>query len=301
MSTLWCLQCWDQVITFERLQADLPTWNLYSPVCGLADCRLCCIERGTALCCNHMYGFAGVCTSSSMQQWVCSTKSLSLLRIYRHLKDVIRNVILCSLWWCIIECILITVLHEIWLQYTCTLRCTNHLAFWWYDYRACMFWESGALGCYNTGSLIHSLWHTLKQHFGTRGYQEHLQISLEDFRFVKKPGTNDVEYVDWTEGLTKTRRGRWKTIGASCSEYFCQEMIDVVWNCWKLQMSNCSAKFRTWCPMYSRPLKTPQPAHNDTLSSQLVRVRSMRSRNPLQKRLVLTAVGWNQCTKNAGV
>ena len=72
-----------------------------------------------------------------------------------------------------------------------------------------LLWESGALGCDNAKSLNlnHSLWYTLSQHFGVRGVQEHLQMNLEDFKFLRKPGTNDMEYVEWTEGLTKTRQG----------------------------------------------------------------------------------------------
>ena len=69
-----------------------------------------------------------------------------------------------------------------------------------------LLWESGALGCDNAESLNHSLWYTLSQHFGMRGVQEHLQMNLKDFKFVRKPGTNDVEYVEWMEGLTKTRQ-----------------------------------------------------------------------------------------------
>ena len=59
-----------------------------------------------------------------------------------------------------------------------------------------LLWESSVLGCNNPESLNHSVWYTLSQHFGTRGVQEHLQMNLEDFRFVRKPGTNDVEYVE---------------------------------------------------------------------------------------------------------
>ena len=72
-----------------------------------------------------------------------------------------------------------------------------------------LLWESGALGCNNPESLNHSVWYTLSQHFGTRGVQEHLQMNLEDFRFVRKPETTDVEYVEWTEGLTKQGREDW--------------------------------------------------------------------------------------------
>ena len=72
-----------------------------------------------------------------------------------------------------------------------------------------LLWESGALGCDNAEKQNHSLMYTLSQHFGTRGVQEHLQMNLEDFRFVRKPGTNDVEYMERTEGLTKQGREDW--------------------------------------------------------------------------------------------
>ncbi len=32
-------------------------------------------------------------------------------------------------------------------------------------------------------------------------------MSIEDFRFVKKASTTEMDYVEWTEGLMKTRQG----------------------------------------------------------------------------------------------
>ena len=68
-------------------------------------------------------------------------------------------------------------------------------------------WESGALGGENPLSLNHTIWYLLSQQFGTRGNQEHTEIMMEDLKWVRVPQTNHIRYVEWTEGLTKTRHG----------------------------------------------------------------------------------------------
>ena len=113
-----------------------------------------------------------------------------------------------------------------------------------------LLWESGALSCNNAESLNHSLWYTLSQQFGTRGVQEHLQMNLEDFKFVRKPGTNEVEYVEWTEGLTKTRQGGLvkqnrrvtQRVFPSEDDRCCVKLLE-------LQMCKHPAKFRTCGPL----------------------------------------------------
>ena len=72
-----------------------------------------------------------------------------------------------------------------------------------------LLWSSGALGEHPAESLNHALFYTLGQHFGTRGVQEHLQMHLDDFRFVRKAGSTDIHYVEWTEGLTKPSKEGW--------------------------------------------------------------------------------------------
>ena len=126
-----------------------------------------------------------------------------------------------------------------------------------------LLWGSGALGCDNPESLNHSLWYTLSQHFRTRGVQEHLQMNLEDFRFVRKPGTNDVEYVEWKEGLTKTRQGGlvkqnrhvMQRVFPSGDDRCCVKLLEQL-----LLTCKRPAKFRTCGPLYLRPLKKNQPA-----------------------------------------
>ena len=46
----------------------------------------------------------------------------------------------------------------------------------------------------------------LSQHFGTHGCQEHHDIKIEELKVVKPPN-GETDYVQWTEGLTKTRKG----------------------------------------------------------------------------------------------
>ena len=67
-------------------------------------------------------------------------------------------------------------------------------------------WDNGALRCGDAKTLNRTVFYTLSQHFGTRGRQEHHDIRLEELKFVKSP-TGEIDYVQWTEGLTKTRKG----------------------------------------------------------------------------------------------
>ena len=67
-------------------------------------------------------------------------------------------------------------------------------------------WERGALGCKVAKTLNRTVFYILSQHFGTRGRQEHHDIQVEELKIVKSPaGKRD--YVQWTEGLTKPRKG----------------------------------------------------------------------------------------------
>ena len=67
-------------------------------------------------------------------------------------------------------------------------------------------WEKGVLGCTNPTSLNYSIFYTISQQFGTRGCQEHHQIRVEDLKFVKDVSGKTI-YVEWVEGITKTRQG----------------------------------------------------------------------------------------------
>ena len=66
--------------------------------------------------------------------------------------------------------------------------------------------EKGALGCSDAKTLDRTVFYTLSQHFGTRGCQEHHDIRIEELKVVKLPN-GETGYVQWTEGLTKTRKG----------------------------------------------------------------------------------------------
>ena len=70
-----------------------------------------------------------------------------------------------------------------------------------------ILWAKGVLGDSNPTSLNYTIFYTISQQFGTRGRQEHHQIRIEELKFVKNAGTGETEYIEWVEGLTKTRQG----------------------------------------------------------------------------------------------
>ena len=53
-------------------------------------------------------------------------------------------------------------------------------------------------------SLTKTLWWLFTQHFGLRGRQEHHDMKMEDFTLRKNE--NDIEYLTFAEGITKTRQ-----------------------------------------------------------------------------------------------
>ena len=69
-----------------------------------------------------------------------------------------------------------------------------------------LLWERGALGCSDAKTLNRTVFNMLSQHFDTRGHQEHHDIRIEELKVVKSPN-GETDYVQWTEGLTKTRKG----------------------------------------------------------------------------------------------
>jgi len=50
------------------------------------------------------------------------------------------------------------------------------------------------------------VFYTLSQHFGTQGRQEHYDIRIEELKVVKLLN-GETDFVHWTEGLTKARKG----------------------------------------------------------------------------------------------
>ena len=61
------------------------------------------------------------------------------------------------------------------------------------------------LGSNNPKSLNYTIFYLISQQFGTRGCQEHHQLQVEELKFVYDPSGKT--YVEWVEGLTKTRQG----------------------------------------------------------------------------------------------
>ena len=70
-----------------------------------------------------------------------------------------------------------------------------------------IMWSKGVLGDTSPASLNYTVFYTSSQQFGTRGRQEHHQIRIEHLKFIKNAVTGETEYIEWTEGLTKTRQG----------------------------------------------------------------------------------------------
>ena len=68
-----------------------------------------------------------------------------------------------------------------------------------------ILWENGQLGDKTPWSLTNTVSWLLTMHFGLRGRQEHHDMKVEDFSFQKDDG--GVEFVTFSEGLTKTRGG----------------------------------------------------------------------------------------------
>ena len=75
------------------------------------------------------------------------------------------------------------------------------------EYEECILWKKGVLWDSNPQSLNYALFFTFSQHFGTRGHQEHHQIRIEDLKLVTNAVTGNIDYVEWVEGITKTRQG----------------------------------------------------------------------------------------------
>jgi len=67
-------------------------------------------------------------------------------------------------------------------------------------------WQRKVLGASNPKSLNYTIFFMLSQQFGTRGCQEHLQLRVEDLKFVHNMSGETIS-VEWVEGLTKTKRG----------------------------------------------------------------------------------------------
>ena len=120
-------------------------------------------------------------------------------------------------------------------------------------------WTRDVLGGNNAVSLNHTVFFMISQEFGTRGCQEHHQLRVEDLKFVRDPQGKTM-YVEWVEGLTKTRQGGLKkmdrrlpqklfaTDDERCPVRFLEHLISKR----PKSLSNVG-------PLYLRPLQKPQP------------------------------------------
>ena len=64
----------------------------------------------------------------------------------------------------------------------------------------------------------------ISQQFGTRGCQEHHQLRVEDLKFVRDPQGKTM-YVEWVEGLTKTRQGGLKKMDRRLPQKLLRQMM----------------------------------------------------------------------------
>lgn len=68
-----------------------------------------------------------------------------------------------------------------------------------------VLWKENKFGSKTPEALVNTMWWLLTQHFGLRGRQEHRDMAMDDFQLCKDD--NGVEFVQYTEGQTKTRQG----------------------------------------------------------------------------------------------
>ena len=99
----------------------------------------------------------------------------------------------------------------------------------------------------------------LSQQFGTRECQEHHQLCVEDLKFVRDTQGKTM-YVEWVEGVTKTRQGGltkmdhrlsqklFATDDEWCPVRFLEQLISKR----PKSLSNVG-------PLYLQPLQKPQP------------------------------------------
>ena len=125
------------------------------------------------------------------------------------------------------------------------------------EYEECILWKKGVLSDTNSQSLNYALFFTFSQYFGTRGRQEHHQIRVEDLKFVTNAVTGKIDYVEWVEGITKTRQGglvkkerrtppqAYATGGVKCPVHLLQTALD-----------HRPASCKTSGPLYLTPIRT---------------------------------------------
>ena len=148
-----------------------------------------------------------------------------------------------------------------------------------YENDEAQLWETGVLGGSNPTSLNYTAFYLISQHFGTRGCHEHHQVRVEDLKVVKKSdGSGDTEYIEWTEGLTKTRQG-----GLTKSNRQLTQRIFTIGgeNCAMMYLEKLLSKrppsLRNSGPLYLRPLVRFTAGGDVWYSSQPVGVNMINS------------------------
>ncbi|XP_015769280.1 PREDICTED: uncharacterized protein KIAA1958-like [Acropora digitifera] len=105
------------------------------------------------------------------------------------------------------------------------------------------------------------MWWLLTQHFGLRGRQEHHNMKVDDFQLCKDD--NGVDFVQFTEGHTKTRQGGLHTKHPD----FQPQMFAVGGErcpvaLFKQFVSRRPQKLKTTCPFYLSSKNNRRPDDN---------------------------------------
>ena len=88
-----------------------------------------------------------------------------------------------------------------------------------------VLWNAEKFGPNTPDALISSMWWLLTQFFGLRGRQEHHGMKMEDFQLCKND--EGVEFVQFTEGPTKTRQGGLQSKNRDFQQLFSLALISV--------------------------------------------------------------------------
>ena len=118
-------------------------------------------------------------------------------------------------------------------------------------------WQLKVLGGNNPTSLNYTMFYLISQQFGMRGFQEHKQFRIKDFKVVRDPSGNKL-HVEWVEGLTKTRQGGLsKTERRLLQKMFAHGGSRCPVKFLELLISKRPQKLICSSPLYLRPLNPP--------------------------------------------
>ena len=118
-------------------------------------------------------------------------------------------------------------------------------------------WKLKLLGSNNPKSLNYTIFYLISQQFDTRGCQEHHQLRVEELKFVCDPSGRTL-YVEWVEGLTKTRQGGLsKTERRLPQKMFAHGGSRCPVKFLELLITKRPQKLRSSGSLYLRPLESP--------------------------------------------